>query len=73
MDFITVLPKFGGNNAIMVVVDLFTKYAQLCSHSPYFKASVIATTFMEIFQKLHGIPHIIVSDKHPIFTSNFWK
>ena len=27
---------------------------------------------METFQKLHGVPKIIVSDKDPIFTRNFW-
>jgi hypothetical protein len=37
-----------------------------------FKASVVARTFMETIQKLHGIPKIIVSDKDLIFTGNFW-
>ena len=27
---------------------------------------------METIQKLHGIPKIIVSEKGPIFTGNFW-
>jgi hypothetical protein len=30
------------------------------------------TTFMETFQKIHGVPKIIVSDRDPIFTGNFW-
>jgi hypothetical protein len=37
-----------------------------------FKESTIATTFMETFQKLHGVPNIIISDKDPIFMRNFW-
>jgi hypothetical protein len=28
--------------------------------------------FMEIVQKIHGVPNIIVSDKDPIFNINFW-
>jgi hypothetical protein len=37
-----------------------------------FKASKIATTFMETIQNLHGIHNIILSDRDPIFTNNFW-
>ena len=37
-----------------------------------FKASTVATAFMETIQKLHGNPKIIVSDEDPIFTRNFW-
>ena len=72
MDFITVLPKFEGKSVIMVVVDILTKYAHFCALSHPFKASTIATTFMETVQKVHGNPKIIVSDRDPIFTGNFW-
>jgi hypothetical protein len=72
MDFITGLPKSEGKTVIMVVVDRLTKYAHFFSLSHPFKASTIATTFMEIVQKLHGVPKIIVSDRDPIFTGNFW-
>ena len=56
----------------MVVVDRLTKYAHLCALSHPFKASTITNSFRETFQKLHGTPNIIVSDRDPIFTSNFW-
>jgi hypothetical protein len=73
MDFITGLPKFEGKSVIMVIVDRLTKYTHFCKLSQPFKANTVATTFMETFQKLHGSPNIIVSDRDPIFTGHFWK
>ena len=72
IDFITCLPKSEGKSFIMVVVDRLTKYAHFCALSHPFKASTVSTAFMETIQKLHGNPKIIVSDKDPIFTGNFW-
>ena len=72
MDFITGVPKFEGTSVIMVVVDRLTKYAHFCALSHPFKASTIATTFMDTIQKLHGNPRVIASDRDPIFTGNFW-
>ena len=76
MDFIVGLPKSEGKSVIMVVVDRLTKYAHFCALSHPFKASIVATTFMETIQKLHGNPKIIVSDRDPflleIFGRNFF-
>ena len=72
LDFITVLPKSQGKSLIMVVVDRLTKYAHFCALSHPFKEIKVATAFMEIIQKLHGNPNIIVSDRDPIFTGIFW-
>ena len=72
MDFITILPKFEGKSVIMVVVDILTKYAHFCALPQHFKAITIGVAFMEIVQKLHGTPNIIVSDRDPIFTRDFW-
>ena len=71
MDFITGLPKSEGKSVIMVVVDRLTKYAHFCALSHPFNTSIVATTFIETVQKLHGTPKIIVSDRDPIFTGNF--
>ena len=57
----------------MVVVDRLTKYAHFCALYHPFKSSKISTVFMEIIQKLHGNPKIIVSNKDHIFTRNFWS
>ena len=51
MDFITGLPKFEGNIVIMVIVDRLTKYAHFFALSHPFKASTVATAFMEIVCK----------------------
>ena len=72
MDFITGLPKSEGKNVIMVVVDRLTKYAHFFALSHPLSASIVAATFINTIQKLHGSPKIIVSDRDPIFTRKFW-
>ena len=57
----------------MVIVDILTKYAHICALCHPFKASTVATTFMDTIQKLHGNPRVIVSDKDPIFTGKFFS
>ena len=72
MDFFTGLPKSEGKSVIMMVVDRLTKHAHFCVLSHPFKASTISISFMDTIKKLYGTPKIIVSDKDPIFTGNFW-
>ena len=71
MDFITGLPKSEGKSVIMVAVDRLTKCAHFCALYHPFKANIVATSFMEKNQKIHGNPKIMVSDGDPIFTGNF--
>ena len=73
MDFITGLPKSGNKSVIMVVVDHLSKYYHLYALQHPFIASIVAQIFMDRVFKLHGMPHSIVSDHDPTFTSNFWK
>jgi hypothetical protein len=73
MDFITVLPKSSNKSIIMVVVDRLSKYAHLCALQHTFTASTVAQIFMDQVFKIHGMPHSIVSDHDPTFTSNFWQ
>jgi hypothetical protein len=73
MDFITGLPKSEGNSVIMVIVDRLTSYTDFCALSHPFKSSTVSIAFMETFQKLHGSPKIIVSDRDPIFNGHVWK
>jgi hypothetical protein len=73
MDFITGLPKSGNKSVIMVVVDRLSKYAHFCALHHPFTASTVAQIFMDQVFKLHGMPHSIVSNRDPTFTSNFWQ
>ena len=72
MDFIIVLYKSKGKDVIMLIVDILMKYAHFCALSHPFKASTVATTFMDTIQKLHGNPRVFVNDRDPIFTGNCW-
>ncbi|KAJ3704209.1 hypothetical protein LUZ61_007914 [Rhynchospora tenuis] len=73
MDFISGLPKSEGKEVIFVIVDRLTKYAHFLSLSHPYKASTVAQLFLDTVYKLHGLPVNIISDRDPLFTSNFWK
>jgi hypothetical protein len=72
MDFIIGLPKLGNKSVIMVVVDRLSKYAHLCALQHPFTTSMVTQIFMDQVFKIHGMPHSIVYDHDPTFTSNFW-
>lgn len=73
MDFVEGLPKSDGYNAILVVVDRFTKYAHFFPLKYLFTAMQVAKVILNNIIKLHGIPRTIISDRDQIFTSSMWK
>ena len=73
MDFIMGLPKSGNKSVIMVVVGRLSKYAHFCTLPHLFTLTLVPQSFMDEIFKLHGMPTSIVSDRDPIFTSNFWQ
>lgn len=71
MDFIDGLPPSRLFNYILVVVDKLTKCAHFipCRH-PY-TANKVAEVFVDGIYRLHGLPLSLVSDRDPVFTSQF--
>lgn len=72
MDFIEGLPKSGGKDVILVVVDRFTKYSHFLALSHPFSAQSVAKVFLDSIYKLHGQPISIVTDRDKVFASSFW-
>ncbi|KAJ0854088.1 putative nucleotidyltransferase, Ribonuclease H [Helianthus annuus] len=73
MDFISGLPKVQGKDTIFVIVDRLTKYGHFIALHHPFTAISVAQVFLDNIFKLHGCPTTIVSDRDPVFMSNFWK
>ncbi|XP_042485236.1 uncharacterized protein LOC122065461 [Macadamia integrifolia] len=66
MDFITGLPP-----SILVMVDHLRKYAHFCALPSNFTSTKVVVVFVAEIMRLHGLPHTIVSDRDPLFLSNF--
>ncbi|XP_061960644.1 uncharacterized protein LOC133681574 [Populus nigra] len=62
-----------GKDAIMVVVDRFSKSAHFLSLTYPFTAKIMADKFVDGIIKLHGMSISIISDCDPIFVSKFWQ
>ncbi|XP_052291764.1 uncharacterized protein LOC127900631 [Citrus sinensis] len=71
MDFIDGLPPSKGKTSIFVVVDHLSKYAPFSALSHHYTAALVAKIFVRDVAKLHGMPRTIVSDRDPIFLSQF--
>jgi transposase InsO family protein len=74
VDFITHLPKtVDGYDAIMVVVDKFSKRAHFIPTTADCKANGTAQLFFDTVWRAHGLPANIISDRDSKFTSKFWQ
>ena len=74
LDFVTRLPKNQNlNDSIMVVVDKLSKATHFKPVKTMYKAANITDIFLKQIFRLHGIPKVIILDRNPKFTGNFWK
>lgn len=73
MDFVEGLPKSGGYDTILVVVDKFTKFAKFIPLTHPFTAYSVAQAFIQHVYDVFGMPQVIISDRDRIFTSALWK
>lgn len=67
------LPNFRDHSVILVVVDRFLKGVHLGMLPLQYTASSVARTFMDITGKIRGMPRSLVSDRDPLFISQFWQ
>lgn len=73
LDFIVGLPPYQCNTTILVVVDRFSKGIHLGTLPTAHTAHMIASLFVNIVVKLHGILRSLISDRDPLFISHFWQ
>ena len=74
MDFVDGLPRSRkGNTGIWVIVDRLTKSTHFIPIKSRRAAVWLASVYLREIVRLHDIPSSIVSDRDPIFTSEFWK
>ncbi|KAF8757252.1 hypothetical protein RHS01_04115 [Rhizoctonia solani] len=72
-DFITGFPKSDGYNAILVVIDSFSKFGHFIPTTKKVTAKGLANLFITHVWKLHGLPVKTVSDRGTTFTGKFLR
>jgi len=72
-NFITKLPLAQGYNAILVVVDRFTKMAYFIPTTERTSVEGLACLFRNNVWKLHRLPDSIISNRGPHFTAGIIK
>jgi hypothetical protein len=73
MEFIDGLPVLGQYNCLLVVVDKISKYSHFIPLCHPYTASKVAELFVNSVYRLDGMPRALVSDRDPVFTSQFWQ
>jgi hypothetical protein len=72
LDLITGLPKSGGFDAVLVIVDKLTKYVQYIPTTSSLKQEGFAKLFVENVVLKYGIPRQMISDRDARWAKAFW-
>ncbi|QRW17965.1 Retrotransposable element Tf2 protein [Rhizoctonia solani] len=72
-DFITGFPKSQGFDAILVVIDSFSKFGHFIPTSKKVSAKGLADLFVSHIWKLHGLLIKTISDRGTMFTGTFLR
>lgn len=73
LDFAEALPKSGGFDTVLVVIDKFTKFAKFIPLSHPFTTLIVAQAFITHVYDTFGMPQFIISNRDRIFTSALWQ
>ena len=73
MDFISGFPVSKGFDAILVVVDRFSKMVHLIPCGTSINAEGLCDLVVHNVVRYHGLPDTVVSDRGPQFVSEFWN
>ena len=73
IDLITGLPESRGYNAILVIVDKFSKMVHILPTTDKLTSEGLARLYRDNIWKLHGLPTKIISDQGPQFVAKFMK
>ncbi|GJP42518.1 hypothetical protein CLOM_g2071, partial [Closterium sp. NIES-68] len=66
-------PTTSGHDAILVVIDKFSKMGHFIPTHTTARTEETAQLFVRFIISQHGIPTTLISDRDPKFTSKFWK
>jgi hypothetical protein len=72
-DMIVGLPPDGDKDAILVIVDSFSKYGVMIPCSAKITAKGVAELFLDHIWKRHGFPEKTISDRGPVFNNKYLK
>ena len=73
LDFVTGLPSSDVNTVILTVVDRFSKVANFILFPKLPSAKEMAQLMVQHVFRIHELSVVMVSDRGPQFSSQFWK